>query len=260
MPAETMPAPEPVLQHAVEQRAVPLTDVEIRDESGAGSEFFTMVGHAAIFNSLSDDLGGFREIIEPGAFRDAVARSRVHLLWNHDTNYALASTDSRTLELREDEQGLRVWARIPRSLTYAQDIRELFRHGIARDMSFAFSMPADGSGEEWRTNDDGSITRTLTRVSELFDVSAVTRGAYAAPSFAMRALERAAAQGRVPTESGAGHENVSPGDSPEGTTTVAPELSPAGGDPERQRMAALKARARLALSTLPERGSNALAR
>ena len=251
MPAETMPAPGPVLQHAVEPetRAFALQDVEIR-ESGAGEDFFTLTGHAAVFNSVSEDLGGFREIIQPGAFRNAIRSSRVHLLWNHDANYALASTDSRTLELREDETGLRVWARIPSALSYARDIRELFRHGIARDMSFHFRMPSDGSGEDWNETDDG-ILRTLHNVRELFDVSPVTRGAYTAPSCAMRALERAAALGRVPTVSGTGHEDVSPGDSPEGTTTVAPEASPAGGVDQRQ-WDALKARARLALSTLPE--------
>lgn len=170
--------------------------VEFRDDgTGMGPDYFTMTGHAAVFNSLSEDLGGFREIIQPGAFRNATASSLVHLLWNHDSSRPLASTDSGTLDLQEDGDGLRIWARIPKALSYAQDLRTLYKEKIVRGMSFAFKMPADGSGEVWSQMDDGSglALRRLTDVKELFDASPVTRGAYTAPAFSMRSLFEARA-------------------------------------------------------------------
>jgi phage head maturation protease len=67
-----------------------LEGVEIR-ESGAGQEYVTMRGHAAVFNRDSLDLGGFTERIKPGAFADALAATPdVHLVSEHDMARALA--------------------------------------------------------------------------------------------------------------------------------------------------------------------------
>lgn len=186
-----------ILEEGREGMILPVT-VEFRDEGdGMGPDHFTMTGHAAVFNSISEDLGGFREIIKPGAFREAARTSLVHLLWNHDSSRPLASTDSNSLQVQEDQDGLRVWARIPKALSYAQDIRALFGAGIARGMSFAFSMPTDGTGEEWSKMEDGTPLRTLTRVGALYDVSPVTRGAYTQPAFSMRALLDARSDAQV---------------------------------------------------------------
>lgn len=227
--------------------------VEFRDEGdGTGPDHFTMLGHAARFDSISDDLGGFREIIKPGAFRQAARTSTVHLLWNHDTSRPLASTDSGSLRINEDQEGLHVWARIPRALSYAQDIRALFGAGIARGMSFAFTMPTDGSGEEWSKMDDGTPLRTLTRVQELYDVSPVTRGAYPQPAFSMRTLYEA----RIADTQGA-DTAVTDNTDTRGTDTAVGTLDTPGSDTavrdtERAiRLAAM--RAEVALALCPER-------
>jgi HK97 family phage prohead protease len=189
-----------------EHLVVSLRDVDIADKGERGGPgdngFYTLRGHAAVFNSLSADLGGFQEVIQPGAFSDAIQNSRVHLLFNHDDNYPLASSDSGTLDLREDDLGLHVWAKIPTELSYARDLKVLMQSGIARDMSFAFTLPSDGSGEEWSKRDDGTNLRTINRVKELYDVSAVVRGAYSAPGYDMRSvLDAAVEAGRFEGES-----------------------------------------------------------
>ena len=62
---------------------------ELREEG----EGMTFVGYAAKFNSPSEDLGGFVETIEPGAFRRSLrSRNDVKLLVNHDTGRVLASS------------------------------------------------------------------------------------------------------------------------------------------------------------------------
>jgi hypothetical protein len=73
--------------------------------------------------------------------------------------------------------------------------------GIATGMSFAFTLPADGSGEIWTRSDDGTPERTITQVEALYDVSATPRGAYSAPKYAMRSIyDNALNAGRLPIE------------------------------------------------------------
>lgn len=188
-----------------------LEDVEIR-ESGAGQDYVTMRGHAAVFNRDSLDLGGFTEVIAAGAFRDVLATNPdVHLVSEHDNAKVLARTKNGSLELREDPYGLHVWARVNTATSYGKDEVVKLRDGLVDGMSFAFTVnPAD---EEWRTRDDGTVERTIRQVSGLYDVSVVAQGAYpAAHAELVRARYRAYQDGRAdadlvnvaePTASGA---------------------------------------------------------
>jgi len=203
-----VPAPEPVICRAL---TVPLADVEWRD-SGNGTDF-TLRGHAAVFNSLSEDLGGFKELIQPGAFRAALrSNPDVRLLFNHDPNYVMARTASGTLELREDIQGLHVWARVP-PLAWISDLRASMQRGDIDQMSFAFTIGDEG--DDWAVADDGTVVRTIRAdgVNGLFDVSVVTYPAYRATDANMRSvLEDAVKRGLVPglQPAEAQNENIAP--------------------------------------------------
>jgi hypothetical protein len=59
----------------LERRAFPVK-VEIRSENGGPPK---LVGYAAIFNTLSNDLGWFREQIKPGAFANSIKTSDIRL-------------------------------------------------------------------------------------------------------------------------------------------------------------------------------------
>lgn len=151
----------------------PLTDIEVRD-SGAGEGQMTIRGHAAVFNRLSHDLGGFRERIAPNAFERVLDQNPdVHLVWDHDTSLVLARTTNKTLELREDGRGLHIWARMAPT-SYAQDLRVLMERGDVDQMSFAFTVDND----EWHEDESGEITRTINRVGGLYDVTVCAQGAY----------------------------------------------------------------------------------
>ena len=182
----------------------PLRDVEIRD-SGAGEGRYTLEGHAAVYGRRSLNLGGFTEIIAAGAFRSVLAaKPDVHLLWQHDSTKALARTSRAgrggSLELSEDGTGLKVWARVTPT-SYSADLRALLADGVVDQMSFAFSTPRDGSGEKWERDEEGNITRTVTKVDGLFDVTIAARGAYPQTDVAIAGrdlLTAAKEAGRIP--------------------------------------------------------------
>jgi HK97 family phage prohead protease len=178
---------------------VPLEAVEWRDSGDPErKDETTLRGHAAVFNSLSEDLGGFREIIEPGFFRDALRRKPdVRLLVNHD-GLPLARTASGTLELREDARGLHVFARLDRGDPDVEQLRRKMQRGDVDQMSFAFTLREDG--DEWEDTEDGIVRRLLPDGADnLYDVSVVTYPAYRATEVSMRSvLQDAISRGRLP--------------------------------------------------------------
>jgi len=161
--------------------------LELRDaapDPETGAERFEFIGHAAVFDSLSENLGGFRERIMRGAFRNVLDQD-VRLLVNHDPNLPLARGDA--LELTEDPTGLHVRAQIRADLSYARDLRINLEEGNVTQMSFAFGSDVE---DEWDEDGDGRLVRTIKRFGSLFDVSPVTFPAYPATDAGVRALSR----------------------------------------------------------------------
>lgn len=156
------------------------TQFEIREE-GDG---MTFVGYAAKFDQPSENLGGFVEYVERGAFsRSLKSRNDVMLLWNHDAGQPLASTRSGTMKLTEDEIGLRVEARLPQT-TLGKDIAILLRDKIVGKMSFGFNVIKDS----W--NSEGT-ERRLKSV-RLFETSIVVWPAYTSTEASVRGLDKVA--------------------------------------------------------------------
>jgi uncharacterized protein len=155
------------------------TDFEVRAE-GDGMSF---TGYASVFNSPSEDLGGFIEYVAPGAFRRSLqSRNEVKLLWNHDAGEPLASLRGGTMQLVEDERGLKVTAQLPNT-TRGRDVAELLRTKVIDSMSFGFNVIKDS----WSA--DGK-TRTLESV-RLFEASIVSFAAYPATTATVRSTDQA---------------------------------------------------------------------
>ena len=153
------------------------TEIEVRSE-GDG---MTFSGYASVFDSPSEDLGGFIEYVAPGAFKRSLqARNEIKLLWNHDTSEPLASVRGGSLQLVEDSRGLKVTAKLPNT-TRGRDVAELLRSKVIDSMSFGFNVIKDS----WSNN--GSV-RTLESV-RLSEVSVVTFPAYTATTATVRSLQ-----------------------------------------------------------------------
>lgn len=158
------------------------TTIETRDND-EGSPVIR--GHAAVFDSRSEDLGGFFENVARGAFRKALDRGgEVKALFNHDPNIVLGNTRNNTLDMREDPKGLHYYATPPKTQA-AEDVRELIRSGYVTQSSFAFTVERD----RWEENEDGEVIRTILEVRDLFDVSPVTYPAYLSADTSARELE-----------------------------------------------------------------------
>jgi uncharacterized protein len=142
-------------------------------------------GYAAVFNEVAD-LGGFGEMVLPGAFKRSLKTADVRCLMNHNESLILGRTKSRTLEVSEDSKGLKFRCELPDTQT-ARDLHKLVARGDVDQCSFGFIAV----GQNWKETKNAagaiSIVRELSDV-DLFDVSVVTFPAYTSTSCDARAL------------------------------------------------------------------------
>ncbi len=151
------------------------SDMEIRAIEGQPS---ALVFYPAIFNSLSEEMWGFREKILPGAFTKALGMD-IRALFNHDPNYVLGRNKANTLTLKEDERGLRAEVDPP-DTQWAKDLMVSVKRGDISQGSFSFKA----TDEEWDYN-QVPMQRTV-KEAKLYDVSIVTYPAYPQTSIQVR--------------------------------------------------------------------------
>lgn len=139
-----------------------------------------VTGYAIVFNSDSNDLGGFTERINPDALNGVIERSDVLCLLNHNEDRGVLARCNKgdgSLSLQIDEIGLRYSFEAPNT-ALGDELLEGLKRGDISTSSFAFTVEKDS----WSKNEDGSYLRTINSISELFDVSPVYRAAYDATS------------------------------------------------------------------------------
>lgn len=158
---------------SIEYRKHPFA-TELRMTDAADKSLKRISGYAAVFNRLSEDLGGYREKIAPGAFANSLRRRPdVKLLINHQ-GLPLARTLAGNLRLREDSHGLHFEADVnPRDPDFLPVVEKI-RTGVLNQVSFGFRVLAD----KWEhAKETGKRIRTLLEIA-LYEVSLVTFPAY----------------------------------------------------------------------------------
>lgn len=163
-----------------EIRMLPIQELRVDDTLDG-----KIVGHASVFDSWSETLGGifpFKEIVRKGTFTETIKLDDIRALFNHDPNYVLGRNVAGTLELEEDDIGLRVVI-TPPDTSWANDLIKNLRRGDISQMSIGFIVLED----TWGTQ-DGIDIREIKKV-QLFDVSIVTYPAYTQTDVGVRAME-----------------------------------------------------------------------
>lgn len=157
-----------------QERRYYATEFEARATPTGG---MVIEGHAAVFNRLSQDLGGFVERVAPEAFNSTLRQGvDVRALFNHDSNLILGRTSAGTLDVYTDAEGLAYRVKTadpPRS--YEQDLQISVQRGDVTQSSFGFRVIDD----EWGLTERDYPLRTLREVSLAEgDVSPATFPAY----------------------------------------------------------------------------------
>jgi len=174
----------PTREETIERRMVALTELRVEPAGDGEAGIGRLLGHAGVFNVLSEDLGGFRELVQPGAFIETIGADDIRALFNHNPSAILGRNKAGTLRLAEDRVGLAIDILLP-DTSVARDLRESVNRGDVTQMSFGFRALDD----IWEhTAEDEPDLRRLRKV-QLFDVSPATFPAYPQTDIAVRSLE-----------------------------------------------------------------------
>ena len=157
-----------------------MRNFEVRAKVNETSEMIAE-GYATTFNEPYelmqwDDWDGYRvhflEQVDPSAFKET-DMSDVIMQYNHEGR-VFARTSNKTLELRTDEHGLFISANLG-GTEIGRGLYEEIKGGYTNRMSFGFTVSKDTRTEERdEENKVRIITRTITGISKLWDVSAVS--------------------------------------------------------------------------------------
>ena len=136
-----------------------------------------LAGVAIPYNSLSLDLGGFREQFLPGSVSESVKGGMIEAWQYHDRSKPLGSQKGGTLRLVDTPTSLNYEVDLP-DATYARDLKAMYRDDGRTDIggtSFGFWLNSE-SDMRWSRADGGNI-RTIVKAT-LEHVSPVITPAY----------------------------------------------------------------------------------
>jgi uncharacterized protein len=155
------------------------TEIRSFELRAAADADFALEGTAISYDCLSQDLGGFRERIMPGAFtRSIKAGADVKCLLNHDANVVLGRTKSGTLELEDTSTGLRFRCELDEDNSQHRDVYASVKRGDLSECSFAFIVPQGGDDFDEVTQGGQRFLRRTIKDADLRDVSVVAYPAY----------------------------------------------------------------------------------
>ena len=155
-----------------------MKEIRLGDNATSTSDSRHIEGYAIVFNSLSNDLGGFREIIEPTAIDDELIKnSDIVCLKNHNIKLGILARSYHgrgSLKLEIDGHGLHYSFDAPHT-QFGDEVLEMVKRGDIAKCSFAFVCGEDVWDKDEKT---GEYIRHVKKIKNLYDVSLVYHPAY----------------------------------------------------------------------------------
>lgn len=142
--------------------------METRNIEIRATESRTLEGMAVVFNQPAK-IGSVTEIIHPDAL-NGVDLDGVMLITNHDDSSIPLARSPKTLSLTVTEQGLEMKANLP-DTEQGKAVYEAVKRGDLSQMSFAFDIESF----QW---DEQAETRTIMKISKIYEISIVNYAAY----------------------------------------------------------------------------------
>ena len=145
-------------------------------------------GYAIVFDSetlIGDEQRGFYESIDKNALSKANVKD-VPLRYNHlDGFMILARTRNKSLELKVDDKGLFIRAKLQKDIQTHIDVYNMVKSGLVSKMSFAFDIVKSIVNRD----KNNTIHKKITEIGRLYDVSIVDFPAYDETEVFARSLE-----------------------------------------------------------------------
>lgn len=134
-----------------------------------GDDSYKVKGYFTTFGQEYELMSDWYETVDSHAL-DGANMSDVIFQLNHDGT-PLARQRNNSLSVGIDEHGGWCEAYLG-GCREGRDLYESIKNGLIDEMSFGFVIADDGF--DWDEDEDGTIHSTITRISKVFDVSAVS--------------------------------------------------------------------------------------
>ena len=173
-----------------EYRDMTLAAIEAKqDEEDQAEERKVVEGYATTFDApyvlYEDEDLVFLEQVDAKAFENTDMND-VIMQYNHEGR-VFARQSNGTLEVKTDDKGLFISADLG-GTEIGRELFEEIRGGYTNKMSFGFKVDGEDWDEQRKDGEKDRVLRTITSISKLYDVSAVSIPANDATSISVREL------------------------------------------------------------------------
>ena len=165
----------------LEYREWEMEKLEIRGE-GDGQ---MVRGQGVPYNRMSEDMGGWNEIIRSGAATESLKANDIAMLWAHDQAQPVSREGATRSPLEIEERSSGVW------FTQAADAFTEFQlqkisDGVVQKMSFGFFIEDFEKDQKWHEDKRGHLVLREILKMNLREISPVVFPAYPSTKVALR--------------------------------------------------------------------------